>query len=65
MTFDNPKKWMSSLAFAEWWYNTNYCSSLEMTPFQTLYGFPPPQFTRVVLPDNPTEEVVDTIQKGN
>ena len=30
------------MALAEYWYNTNYHSALEMTPFQALYGIPPP-----------------------
>jgi hypothetical protein len=38
-------------------------SSLRMTPFQALYGFTPPQINEVILPDNPTEEVVDILQK--
>jgi hypothetical protein len=54
MTFDNPKKWMSWLASAEWWYNTSYHSSLKMTPFQALYGFTQPQINEVILSDNPT-----------
>jgi hypothetical protein len=63
MTFDNPKKWMSWLSSAEWWYNTSYHTSLKMTSFQALYGFAPPQITEVVLPDNPHEEAVDMLQK--
>ena len=27
---------------AEWWYNTNYHSTIKMTPYQALYGKPPP-----------------------
>lgn len=43
MAFDQQKKWARWLSLAEWWYNTNYHSSLKTTPFQALYGYPPPQ----------------------
>jgi hypothetical protein len=33
-------KWLSMV---EWWYNTNYHSSLKVTPFEALYGYAPPQ----------------------
>jgi hypothetical protein len=29
-----------------------------MSPFQALYGFPPPQINEVVLPDDAEEEAV-------
>ena len=35
-----PHSWSKWLALAEFWYNTNYHSRLEMTPFQALYGIP-------------------------
>ncbi|CAN1810938.1 Transposon Tf2-11 polyprotein [Linum perenne] len=38
------KKWTQWLPFAEWWYNTNYHSSLNLTPFEALYGYPPSVF---------------------
>jgi hypothetical protein len=63
MTFDNPKKWMSWLSSAEWWYNTSYHSSLKLTPFQALYGFAPPQVHEVVLPDDSDIEATDIIQQ--
>lgn len=50
MTFQEPRCWMNWLPHAEWWYNTSYHTSLKMTPFQALYGYPPPQFGRVTLP---------------
>lgn len=42
MCFCNPKKWMSWLSLAKYWYNTNFHSSLNCTPFQALYGVWPP-----------------------
>ena len=42
MTSAEPMKWAAWLSLAEFWYNTTYHTSLKMTPFQALYGFPPP-----------------------
>lgn len=53
MCFHGPARWHHWLSLAEWWYNTSYHISLNMTPFQALYGFSPPQVAEVVLPDCP------------
>lgn len=53
MCFNNPQKWLHWLSLAEWWYNTSYHSSLKMTPFQALYGFPPPLIVEDIMPDIP------------
>ncbi|XP_026428964.1 uncharacterized protein LOC113324903 [Papaver somniferum] len=42
MTSTTPKLWADWLALAEWWFNTNFHSSLKMSPFQALYGYVPP-----------------------
>ena len=42
MCFLKPNSWAKWLSLAEWWYNTNYHTSLGMTPFQALYGYQPP-----------------------
>ena len=41
MCFLKPNSWAKWLPLAEWWYNTNYHTSLGMTPFQALYGYQP------------------------
>jgi hypothetical protein len=33
---------------AEWWYNTNHHSSTGYTPFEALYGYPPPSLLSYV-----------------
>jgi hypothetical protein len=50
MTFLEPKKWSSWLSLAEWWYNTNFHTSLKTTPFEALYGFSPPLISEVMIP---------------
>jgi hypothetical protein len=63
MPFDSPKKWMSWIASTEWWYNTNYHTSLTMTPFQALYGFPPAEVNEVVLHDDANEKATCLLQR--
>ncbi|CAL2229657.1 unnamed protein product [Prunus armeniaca] len=42
---DRPKDWVHWLPWAEWWYNTTYHSLIKQTPFEALYGRPPPLIT--------------------
>lgn len=62
MCFHGPTRWHHWLALAEWWYNTSFHTSLNMTPFQALYGFPPPQVAEVVLPDCPDITVQEQLR---
>lgn len=41
MSSDFPRKRFQWLSLAEWWYNTNLHSSIQMTHFEALYGYPP------------------------
>jgi hypothetical protein len=54
MAFQQPKKWHHWLPLAEWWYNTTFHTSLRMTPFQALYGRPPPLLAELLLPPDDT-----------
>jgi hypothetical protein len=39
---DTPKNWTYWLPWAEYWYNTSWHSTIKMTPFEAIYGVPPP-----------------------
>lgn len=42
----NPKCWARLLAWAEYWYNTSFHTSIGMTPFKVVYGRDPPTLVR-------------------
>lgn len=42
-TSDKPNKWLTWLPWAEFCYNTSFHTSLKATPFEIVYGRPPPQ----------------------
>ena len=62
MCCQQPRKWHGWLALAEWWYNTSFHTSLQMTPFQTLYGFPPPMVAESALPDSISKDSDNLLQ---
>jgi hypothetical protein len=39
---DRPKSWLRWLPWTEYCYNTSFQSALKTTPFQVVYGRPPP-----------------------
>lgn len=41
-TSDRPRRWFQWLPWVEYCYNTSYHSSLKTTPFEVVYGRPPP-----------------------
>lgn len=39
---EQPKQWAQWVPWAEFWYNSNYQASIGTTPFEIVYGRPPP-----------------------
>lgn len=42
MTSETPAHWFYWLPLAEWWYNSSFHSSFQVTPYEALYGQLPP-----------------------
>ena len=40
---DRPQEWVKWLPVCEFWFNTNYHTATRFTPFEALYGTPPPR----------------------
>ena len=46
---DQQTQWVQWLHLAEWWYNSTYHASKKMSPFEALYGYPPPTVREYVI----------------
>ena len=60
LTGDRPRDWLDWLSWAEFCYNTAYHTTLQTTPFQVVYGRPPPDLLPYV-PGEARTEAVDTM----
>ena len=47
-TFDQPKRWMEWLSWEEYGYNIIIHSSTKLSPFEAVYGVPPPSLISYV-----------------
>lgn len=56
-----PSTWSSYLSWAEFSYNTSYCTSIRMTPFQALYGRLPPAIPSYVKGTSKVQAVEDLL----
>jgi len=57
---ENAKQWTKFLPLAEFWYNTSIHSAIGMSPFEALYGRPPPTITNYI-PGNSDVNSLDTL----
>lgn len=60
---DRPKQWTSWLPWAEYWYNTTWHASIQMTPFEAVYGLPPPRLLSYI-PGTTTIAAVDEVLRS-
>lgn len=60
MCHEQPNLWSKWLALAEFWYNTNYHTSTQLTPFEVVYGQAPPMH----LPYLPGESKVVVVARS-
>ena len=60
MVGERPKDWIKWFPLAEWWYNTNYHTAIKTTPYQVVYGQPPP----VHLPYIPGDSMVEAVDRS-
>lgn len=58
MCCEDASSWSQWLPLAEWWYNTNFHSSIQTTPYEVVYGQPPPLHLPY-LPGESTNLTVD------
>ena len=56
---DRPSQWYRFLSLAEWSYNTSTHSGTGISPYEEIYGKPPPSIPHYILGD--TIEVVDSL----
>jgi hypothetical protein len=54
---DQPKTWVLWVHWAEFWFNTTFHSATEKTPFEIVYGRPPPLLQRWVQGETRVEAV--------
>ncbi|GJW47595.1 retrotransposon-related protein [Tanacetum coccineum] len=57
MTSEQPKEWVNWIALAEFWYNTNYHTAINTTPFEVVYGQKPPTHVSYMAGDSHVEAV--------
>nr|GEV02422.1 gypsy/Ty3 retroelement polyprotein [Tanacetum cinerariifolium] len=62
MTGEKPKDRVKWLPLAEYWYNANFHSSINNTPYEVVYGQPPPLHIPYVAKDSNVEAMDRTLQ---
>ena len=61
MTGEQPKDWVKWIPLAEYWYNTNYHSATNTTPYEIVYGQTPPLHIPYMAKDSAVDAVDRTL----
>ena len=56
---EQPNVWATLLPWVEYWYNTSFHGATKCTPFEVVYGCPPPSLTRFI----PGETMVEAVEQ--
>jgi hypothetical protein len=59
---DKPTSWVDWLPWAEWWYNITFHLATQMTPFEAVYGYPPPRVSSYLPGSSPVHLVGTTLK---
>lgn len=63
MTSEKPKQWKRWLPLAQWWYNSNFHTGIRSTPFEALFGYPPPQLPLGSIPNSHVAAVDEVLKE--
>jgi hypothetical protein len=63
VTGDRPRAWVDWLSWAEYCYNTSFHTALRASPFEVVYGRPPPPMVPY-QPGTARTEVADALLRG-
>lgn len=61
MTGEKPSAWILWLPLAQWWYNTNFHTSLNSSPYEVVFGQSPPLHIPYIPGDSAIEAVDRTL----
>jgi hypothetical protein len=63
MTSSKPRQWYHWLALPQRWYNSNFHTAIKVTPFEALFGYPPPQLPLGSIPSSRVTAVDAILQE--
>jgi len=60
--FDHLKNWIEMLPWAQYWYNFAFHHSMGMSPYQVVYGKPPPSLIRYKYSEYDPSAIQDSLK---